>query len=451
MLDLETRASTGRIWQVGALCRAVADALQGRFGLLVVQGELSGFTRAASGHCYFTLKDAQGALRCAMFRRAAMAVAANPAEGARVELRARLDVYGPRGDLQLIVESLQPLGQGALMEQFLRTKARLEAEGLFDPARKRPVPTMPRVLGLVTSLQAAALHDVLTALRRRAPHVRVLLAPAPVQGADAPRGLIQALQKLYLLVGTQSGPEAILLVRGGGSLEDLAAFNDEALARVIAQSPVPVISGVGHETDFSIADFVADLRAPTPTAAAELAATPQAVWIERLGALEAALQAGVHRALDQRAQALDLATRHLLRPTQALAVKALHLQHLEGRLRNGSAHNQLRKKERLERLADALSQAVPRSLQARHESLRLLAVRLQGQNPEQVLQRGYAWVARADGSPVVRAAALSAGDGIRVRFADGEVAAQVSSPMSPVISPAGSPPASPQPGTNPAP
>jgi exodeoxyribonuclease VII large subunit len=246
------------VWEVGALCRAVGDALQARFNPVAVRGEISGFSRAASGHCYFSVKDAGGQIRCAMFRRAAQLMDFSPRDGELVELRGRLGVYEQRGDLQLVVESMQRAGQGALFEQFLRLKAQLEAEGLFDTARKRSLPPLPRGIGVVTSPGAAALHDVITALRRRVPHIPVVLVPALVQGAQAPASLIEALQRLYALAqegaATVAGAppiDAILLVRGGGSIEDLWAFNDERLARTIVQSPVPLVSGVGHETELS--------------------------------------------------------------------------------------------------------------------------------------------------------------------------------------------------------
>ena len=247
------------VWEVGALCRAVGDALAARFNPVSVRGEISGFSRAASGHCYFTLKDAQGQIRCAMFKRAASSLDFAPRDGELVELQGRLGVYEQRGDLQLIVEQLQRAGQGALFEQFLRLKAQLESEGLFDAGRKRSLPPLPRGIGVVTSLGAAALHDVVTALRRRVPHIPVVIVPALVQGAQAPQSLVQALLKMYRMaldgkaleadsVPNPSRPiiDTILLVRGGGSLEDLWSFNDEQLARSIVQSPVPLISGVGH-------------------------------------------------------------------------------------------------------------------------------------------------------------------------------------------------------------
>ena len=269
------------VWGVSSLCRAVADTLDARFNPVTVKGEISGFSRASSGHCYFSLKDEGGQIRCAMFRRAAGLLDFSPRDGELVEVQGRLGVYEARGDLQLVVESMQRAGQGALFEQFLRLKTKLEAEGLFDASRKRALPTQPRAIGVVTSAGAAAWHDVMTALQRRVPHIPVRMAPAQVQGQAAAATLVQALQNLYAWTAedhpTEPAVDVILLVRGGGSMEDLWAFNDEQLARVMAMSPVPVISGVGHETDFTIADFVADVRAPTPTAAAEMAADRKSV------------------------------------------------------------------------------------------------------------------------------------------------------------------------------
>ncbi|MDB5752488.1 MAG: xseA, partial [Ramlibacter sp.] len=303
-----------RIWAVGALCRAVADALEARFNPVSVRGEITGFSRAASGHCYFSLKDAQGQIRCAMFRRAASLMEFMPRDGELVEVQGRLGVYEQRGDLQLVVESLRRSGQGAWFEQFLRLKAKLEGERLFDPERKRSLPLLPVGIGIVTSLGAAALHDVVTCLRRRAPHVPVVLAPAAVQGNQAPAELIAALEALYRQA--RAGRiDVILLVRGGGSIEDLWAFNDERLARTIAASPVPLVSGVGHETDFTIADFCADVRAPTPTAAAELAAQPLETWLATITLMHTRLRDATLRRLDRAGQRIDQAAAHLGRPS----------------------------------------------------------------------------------------------------------------------------------------
>ncbi len=408
------------VWDVGALCRAVADALDARFNPVSVRGELSGFTRAASGHCYFTLKDAGGQIRCAMFRRSAGLLDFAPRDGDQVEARGRLDVYDARGDLQLIVESLSRAGQGGLFEQFLRLKARLEAEGLFDAARKRPLPPLPRGLGLVTSLGAAALHDVATALRRRLPHVPVLLAPAAVQGAQAPGELIRALQALY--ARARAGEiDVILLVRGGGSLEDLWAFNDEALARAIVASPVPVVCGVGHETDFTIADFCADLRAPTPTAAAELVAPERQAWLDALAALAARMQAATGRRLDQAAQRLDAHAARLGRPSGRVAGQHQHLERLAQRLRYAAAARLQRQSSRLEAGGVALQSALPRQMEARARRLEHAAVRLAAVDPRRVLQRGYALITRPDGTVLARAAQARAGEAAQALLADGRL------------------------------
>ena len=444
-------ATAPRVWPVGALARAAADALDARFNPVAVRGEVSGFTRAASGHCYFALKDAAGQLRCAMFRRAAALLDFSPREGDQVELRGRLTVYEPRGDLQLVVESMARAGQGALFEQFLRLKAKLEAEGLFDPARKRALPAMPRGIGLVTSPGAAALHDVLTALARRVPHIPVLLVPAAVQGAGAPAELRDALQKLYLLAQEGRGLEAdsaskidvILLVRGGGSIEDLWAFNDEQLARTIAASPVPVIAGVGHETDFTIADFVADLRAPTPTAAAELASAPREQWLGSIDTLQERIDRALRRRLDAEAQRIDWLAGRLGRPSQAVAAEHLRLGRAEQRLRHAQALRLERERTQLARWADRLPRAVPPALAAERVRLQRLAerlpaalarqqeaaqqrleraaLRLAALDPQRVLERGYAWLQDEAGHPVTRAAQTTPGQPLAATLADGKV------------------------------
>jgi exodeoxyribonuclease VII large subunit len=411
-------APGARVWAVGALCRAVADALDARFNPVTVRGEISGFSRAASGHCYFALKDESGQLRCAMFRRAAGLLDFSPRDGDQVEVRGRLAVYEPRGDLQLVVESLRRAGQGALFEQFLQRKARLEAEGLFDSARKRPLPTMPRAIGVVTSLGAAALHDVVTALRRRVPHIPVVLAPAAVQGAGAPAELVSSLNSLYVL---EPALDVILLVRGGGSIEDLWAFNDESLARTIVQSPVPVISGVGHETDFTIADFCADLRAPTPTAAAELVAAPRDVWLGALDLLEDRLRDAISMRLDVLGQRLDLAAGRLGRPSTLVAGQQLRLAHHAQRLH----YAVLSRTQRLAQTQQALHAELPlkfgRALVQHRERLERAALRLQLLDPALVLQRGYAWLTNAEGHAITSARGLAPGDPVRAQLADGTV------------------------------
>ena len=405
-----------RVWAVGALCRAVADALDARFNPVSVRGEISGFSRAASGHCYFSLKDESGQLRCAMFRRAASLLDFSPRDGDQVEVRGRLAVYEPRGDLQLVVESLRRAGQGALFEQFLQRKAKLEAEGLFDTARKRPLPTMPRSIGVVTSLGAAALHDVVTALRRRVPHIPVVLAPSAVQGAAAPAELVRALQSLYAM---EPAVDVILLVRGGGSIEDLWAFNDEALARAIVQSPVPLISGVGHETDFTIADFCADVRAPTPTAAAELVAAPRDLWLGALELLDERLRDAIGGRLDALGQRLDVAAGRLGRPSSMVARQQLRLSHHAQRLHYAVVSRTSRLALTHQSLHAELPLKFQRALVRQHERLDRAALRLQLLDPALVLQRGYAWLTNAEGRAVTSAGSLSTGDPVRAQLADG--------------------------------
>lgn len=430
------------VWEVGALCHAIGDALQARFNPVAVRGELSGFSRAASGHCYFNLKDASGQIRCAMFRRAAEQVGFSPRDGELVEVRGRLGVYEQRGDLQLVVESMQKAGQGALFEQFLRLKAQLESEGLFDAGRKRPLPPLPRGIGLVTSLGAAALHDVVTALRRRVPHIPVVIVPALVQGAQAPQSLVQALSKLYRLARDGQGPsgnltadsarqpliDTILLVRGGGSLEDLWAFNDEQLARTIVQSPVPLISGVGHETDFTIADFCADLRAPTPTAAAELVAQPREVWLGALGLMGDRLDNAVQRVMDRQAQRLDIAAQRLGRPSEQLTRNQLQLSRQAQRLR----HAMLLKLQHFSQMHQAFQANLPailrRSLDQQKHTLDRIDLRLQLLDPRLVLQRGYALLTDEQGRPVTQVRQAEPGAALKAQLSDGAVDVVVTQP-----------------------
>lgn len=433
------------VWQVGALCRAIADALQARFNPVLVRGELSGFSRAPSGHCYFSLKDATGQLRCAMFKRAATGLDFAPRDGELVEVAGRLGVYEPRGDLQLIVERMARAGQGNLFEQFLQLKAKLQAQGLFELARKRPLPAMPRAIGLVTSLGAAALHDVVTALQRRVPHIPVLLVPASVQGANAPAELIESLSKLYLLADNIQGLEpdlalkkrqpkkpvvdVILLVRGGGAMEDLWAFNDEALAHTIAQSPVPVVCGVGHETDFTIADFVSDLRAPTPTAAAELVAQPQAAWLNALAQQQRRMQDAATRQLDRQSQRLDTASARLGRPSNRLAAQRLKLAKLEQGLQAGLRQGLTQRHQHLLHWAPRLPQALQRGLQSQAQRLAQAALRLELLDPQLVLQRGYAWLSDTQGQPISSCQQTHAGQALRATLADGTVDLTVASPL----------------------
>ena len=415
------------LWSVGALCRVIADHLDARFNPVRVTGELIGFTRASSGHCYFTLRDSQGQLRCALFRRAAEALLFTPRDGDRVELSGRLGVYEARGDLQLVVDRMDRAGQGVLLEQFLRLKAALHAEGLFDAARKRPLAPLPRCIGVVASPGSAAWHDIMTALRRRAPHIPVLLAPALVQGADAPADLMRALSRLY--ARTASSPpdgegtpvDTIILARGGGAPEDLWAFNDEALARCIARSPVPLVSGIGHETDFTMADFVADVRAPTPTAAAELAAITRQAWLDALFARQERLSKALTRYLDTQAQQLDMAALRLGRPSAHVARQRLALERLEARLRHAVQLRVHRMRGDLDQRQRGWPEVTRSALERLHRRLERIADRLPGVDPRRVLEQGYAWLSDADGHPLTRAAAIHPGQPVRATLVDGMV------------------------------
>ncbi len=388
-------------WSVDALVGAIGSTLEEVFGVLTVRGEIGQFTRAASGHCYFTLKsqDGSASLRCAMFRRAAVLLNFAPQEGLQVEVRARLGVYEARGELQLIVEAMRPGGAGALMAQFLRLKARLEAEGLFDPARKRRLPRWPRRIAVVTSPAAAAWRDVMTTLSRRAPQLEVILVPSQVQGAEAPPQLVEAIGR-----AVEVGPEVLIVCRGGGSIEDLWAFNDERVVRAIAVCPVPVISGVGHETDFTLADFAADLRAPTPTAAAELVAVARDEALSQLQGLAERLDSRLRQRLDREAQRLDRLGARLSRPSEALS----------------------RHRQRLAVLEQRWQDALPRSLERQQQRLERLALRLEGLDPHHVLRRGYAWVADADsGRPLGSIREVAPGQRLTAVLHDGRISSEV--------------------------
>jgi exodeoxyribonuclease VII large subunit len=392
---------------VSALNRAISSMLERSFPLVWVSGEVSNFTRAASGHWYFSIKDAGAQMRCVMFRGRAQYAEFTPREGDRIEVRALVTMYEPRGELQLNVEAVRRTGQGRLYEAFLRLKAQLESEGLFDAGRKRALPSHPRGIGIVTSLQAAALRDVLTTLARRAPHLPVVVYPAPVQGA----GVGAKLAAMVEAASARREVDVLIVCRGGGSIEDLWAFNEEVLARAIAASALPVVSGVGHETDFTIADFAADVRAPTPTAAAELVSPQRVLLLRDLDHRHAALARGFGRAMERRAQQLDWLARRLVSPAERLARQRAHLRQLSSRLvvagarpvRDARAHFALvhyrwqRKRpdlgvarEPLLRLSQRLQGAGERRAEREKARVSELAARLQVLSPQRTLERGYA-------------------------------------------------------------
>lgn len=413
------------MWSVGSLMRAVADLLSARFSSVQVRGEISGFSRAVSGHCYFSLKDADGQVRCAIFRRAATGLMFAPSDGDQVEVLGKLDVYGPRGDLQLIVEGMRQAGQGTLFEQFMKLKARLEEQGLFNASRKRALATMPQSVGVVTSLGAAALRDVAASLARRAPHIPVTVYPAAVQGVQAPQELCAALEAAYAQHALTGHPQVLLLVRGGGSLEDLWAFNSEALAHAIAVAPMPVVCGVGHETDFTIADFVADLRAPTPTAAAELCATDRSAALGLLAWYEQRLQDITRVRLDAQAQHLDRLAQRMARPSERVTQQHQRLVKLGFRLHQFISNKLQQENQYLKVMGANFNNKTFRSLELQVQRLNCVDVALESLDPRLVLQRGYAWLSNDDGQPVMLAAQTRPGQVLRASLVDGEVDLQV--------------------------
>lgn len=367
-----------------------------------VEGEVSNFSRPSSGHCYFTLKDAGAQLGCVMWRSVANAQDYLPTDGDLVLAHGRVSVYEAGGRYQLYVDEIRPAGLGNLYLEFERLKARLEAEGLFAPERKRPLPRFPRCIGIVTSPTTAALRDILNILRRRYPLAEVLLSPTPVQGDDAPPQIVAALEAL----NARDDVDVIIVARGGGSLEELWAFNDERVARAIAASRVPVVCGVGHETDFSLADFAADVRAPTPSAAAELVVPDRAELRAQVIGLAAALIAALHSAIETRRWRLAEQVRALkhLSPMAQLAQARQRVDDLLGRAESAVRHNLLLRRERLGGLAG----------------------RLAGVSPLGTLERGYAIVRRRDTGVVVQSVTqVAPGDALGVRVADGEFEATV--------------------------
>jgi exodeoxyribonuclease VII large subunit len=445
LIDNDSSAQSGLpVLTVSELNRMARRALESQLPLLWVEGEVSNFTRAASGHWYFSLKDATAQVRCVMFRGRNQFADFSPANGDHVEIRALPSLYEARGEFQLGAEAIRRAGAGRLYEAFLKLKAKLEAEGLFDPLNKRALPRFPRRIGIVTSPQAAALHDVLTALARRMPGLPVILYPTPVQGIGAGAQIAAAIRA----AGARAECDVLLVCRGGGSLEDLWAFNDEAVARAIAASPMPVVSGVGHETDFSLADFAADLRAPTPTAAAELASPVRQELLLQLGHLARQLHHHLARKQQSESQRLDFLARRLVHPAEQLRRKQTELTQLAQRLDNAARTRLTREQLRLAQLnqrlvtplhvvrreqqgLDALATRMQRALQGGFVQRRLNLARLTSSlahlNPEGVLARGYSIVQLENGTVVQDAATLNAGDTLDIRLHRGQARATVKS------------------------
>ena len=442
--DSDSAYTPPPVLTVTVLNGQVARLLERSFPLVWIGGEISNFTRASSGHWYFTLKDDAAQVRAVMFRGRAQYAGFVPREGDKVEVRALVTLYGARGDYQINVETIRRAGVGALYEAFLRLKEKLTRQGLFDADRKRPLPLFTRSIGIVTSPQAAALRDVLTALRRRAPHVRIVLYPAPVQGQFAADKIADAI----MTASSRAEVDVLLVCRGGGSIEDLWSFNEESVARAIAACSMPVIAGVGHETDVTIADFAADLRAATPTAAAELAATPREDWMASLAADATDLRRAMRRQLSEASQGLDNLSRRLLSPTAQVAHQRLKLRAMAAGLTHAVRVPQGRASVLLAQLQQRWARHRPdlRTLRAqilseqrhlnasvcslvkqRRDALGALASQLELLNPQRTLERGYAIVSHADGHALRAPGEIKARQTLTVRLAEGSAEVKVSS------------------------
>ncbi len=384
---------------VSDLNAAVRNQLETHFPPLWVEGEIAQLTIASSGHLYFTLKDAGAQVRCALFRTRAARLAWQPRQGDKVRARAQVTLYEARGEFQLTVETLVKGGLGTLYERFLQLKSELEAAGLFDPAQKRPLPAFPRTIGIITSPQAAALHDVLTTLARRAPYARLILYPTLVQGQEATAQIVKAIEA----ANRHARSDVLLLCRGGGSLEDLWCFNEAAVVRAVAASDIPVICGVGHETDTTLADLAADVRAPTPTAAAELIAPDKTQLLARLSQQQQRLHQRINRQLDEAAMRLDGYSTRLRSPMALLE----------------------RQQDRLTQHRTRLQHWLERNLEREQRRLSELGLRLQALDPEQPLQRGYALITDQNGHLVDSIYKAPPQTAIELRLANGRLQARV--------------------------
>lgn len=410
------------VFSVSELNNAAKYLLENQFPAVWLEGEISNLVQPRSGHIYLTLKDDNAQLRCAMFRGNNLHLNFKPRDGAQVLVRGRLSLFTPRGDYQLIIDQMEQAGLGALQRAFEQLKAKLQAEGLFDDARKRPVPLRPGRIGVITSPTGAAIHDILSVLQRRFPLTEIIVYPTLVQGNEAPAQICAAIAK----ANARQECDVLIVGRGGGSLEDLWSFNDEKVARAIAASDLPIVSAVGHQIDFTIADFVADLRAPTPTAAAELVAEPRAVWLGALDLLRDRLQDAQQAYVDRQSQRLDLVAGRLGRPSGLVARQRLALSSQSQRLRYAVSHALVQRRRDLQQLEQAWPQAVQRSLQGQRQRLDRAGLRLQLLDPSLVLQRGYAWLSDAQGRTITRAAQTHAGQALQATLADGKVDLTVS-------------------------
>lgn len=452
-------APSPTVLTVSQLNGSVRELLEFNYGRVWLRGEISNLSAPSSGHLYFTLKDDGAQVRAAMFKgaRVAARLQTPPTNGQQVLVRARVSLYAPRGDYQLLVEHLEDAGRGALQQAYEMLKARLAAEGLFSPERKRPLPASPRGIAVVTSPSGAAVRDILHVLARRAPGLPVSIVPVPVQGAEAPPAIVAALETLARLhrddfqdaAGRVVAPfDVVIVARGGGSLEDLWAFNDEAVVRALAELPVAVVSGIGHEIDFTIADFVVDVRAPTPSAAAELVSPDQARWREQLTLADSRLRRALARELTRQREQVQRLQARLRSPQRLLQDQRQRLDELELRLDRGwlrllrerqqrlaNARTRLRAQHparRLQQLTQAnrqLDERLQRGLQRQLQQLRRrlgeLAQRAQSASPLTAIARGYAIVQDDRGHLLRSVARIAPGDSLRVRIGDGALDARV--------------------------
>jgi exodeoxyribonuclease VII large subunit len=409
---------------VSELNRRVRALLENQFEMLWVAGELSNVKKAPSGHWYFCLKDANAQIDCAIFRARAQFLDFRPENGLQVEVRARVTLYEPRGSYQLVVDEIRKAGLGSLFEAFEKLKAKLQAEGLFEAARKKPLPPFPRAIGIVTSPAAAALRDVLTTLARRARMVPVILYPAQVQGEAAGAQIARAIE----IANARAEVDVLIVARGGGSLEDLWAFNEEVVARAIARSLLPIVSGVGHETDFSISDFVADLRAPTPTAAAVAASPDRESLCAQVAQVRRRLGRDIRRTIEIGSQRLDGAARRLLTPAERLARHRERVGDLARRMKAALGRELRLRRSSLEALQPRMRRALPRTLREREQRLVALRTALAHLDPTQVLGRGYSIVRDAQGHVRITSAGLARGDCLEITFSEGVAGVTVRDP-----------------------
>ncbi len=399
MTDFAANLTPTKVITVSELNRMARNVLEQSFPLFWVSGEVSNFTRAASGHWYFSLKDAGAQVRCVMFKGRNSYVDFMPREGDKIEARCTVTLYEARGDFQLTVEFIQRAGLGTLFEAFEKLKNKLALEGLFDDANKLPIPKHPKQIGIVTSADAAALRDVLSTLKRRMPNIPVVIYPTPVQGKGAAELIANAINT----ANERAECDVLIICRGGGSIEDLWQFNEEVVARAVARCSIPTISGVGHETDFTICDFVADIRAATPTAAAELVTPSREALLNTLNQLKLHLVKNLQFMLNQRSQALDYLARRLISPSQQIDQQKLQLLQIGYRLQN----------------------AVNQQLKNKQQNLLRLSQNLQHLNPQAVLTRGYAFVQDTNGAIVSNSDQLNENDKVKLTFNVGSAEATI--------------------------